>query len=80
MYDYTVTVNTIGTGSITFTISKKITVYVAFKIPKNIVQALTGGTSKTWVTDKLAPFHVGVGPADPFSSIWYAAGAKQRAA
>jgi len=79
-YDYTVTVNAIGTGGITSTISKKITVYVAFEIPKTIVQSLTGGTSKTWVTDNLAPGHVGVGPADAFSPIWYAADANQRAA
>ena len=72
-YDYTVTINAIGTGGTTSTISKKIKVFVAFTIPADIVQFLTNGSSKKWGTDKAAPGHVGVGPADAFSPIWYAA-------
>lgn len=71
--DYTVTVNAIGTGGITSSISKRITVFVDFTIPANILQALTGGSSKIWVTDKESPGHFGVGPADQFEPIWYAA-------
>ena len=36
-YDYTVTINAIGTGGTTSTISKKIKVFVAFTIPADIV-------------------------------------------
>ena len=39
-YDYTITVNAIGTGGIISTITKKIKVFVAFEIPAAILQAL----------------------------------------
>lgn len=79
-FEYVITVNAVGTGGVTSTISRKIKVFVAFEIPADIVQNLTGGSSKTWVTDNLAPGHVGVGPANEFSPIWYAATANQREA
>ncbi|MGC4100722.1 PKD domain-containing protein [Ferruginibacter sp.] len=72
-YDYTITVNAIGTAGIISSISKKIRVFVAFVIPSAILQSLTNGTSKVWVTDKDANGHFGVGPNDQFSPIWYAA-------
>lgn len=78
-FDYIVTVNAIGTGGTMATFSKKITVFVAFEIPTYIVEALTGGTQKTWITDKTAPGHVGVGPNTEFSPIWYAAAPNERA-
>jgi len=78
--DYNVTVNAIGTGGIISNISKKITVFVAFNIPSDILQNLTAGASKIWVCDKNADAHFGVGPSDGFSPIWYAAGANSRAA
>ncbi|KAF0242264.1 MAG: Glycosyl hydrolase family 16 [Chitinophagaceae bacterium] len=78
--DYMVTINAVGTGGAISTISKKITVFVAFEIPANIVAALTGGSAKTWITDKGAPGHFGVGPANEFSPIWYAAGPNSREA
>lgn len=70
---YTVTVNAIGTGGATSTISKKVKVFVAFEIPQAIITALTGGSSKTFITDKEAPGHFGVGPANGFTPSWYAA-------
>ena len=71
--DYTITVNAIGTGGATSTISKKIKVFVAFVIPAPIIDALTGGSSKVWITDKDATGHFGVGPNNQFAPIWYAA-------
>lgn len=76
--EFMVTVNAIGKGGTTSTISKKIKIFVAFEIPAAIVSSLTGGSSKVWVVDKDAPGHVGVGPADQFSPIWYAAGPGSR--
>lgn len=70
---YTITVNAIGTGGVMSTISQKITVFVAFKIPDNIATSLTNNASRTWVTDKDSPGHVGVGPASSFGPDWYAA-------
>lgn len=78
--EYTISVNVIGTGGAISTISKKIKVFVAFEIPTAIVTAMTGGSSKTWVTDKAEPGHFGVGPSDAFGPIWYAAGPNSREA
>lgn len=71
--EYTITVNAVGTGGAISTISKKVKVFVAFEIPTVILNALTGGTSKVWVTDKDAPGHFGVGPNTEFAPIWYSA-------
>jgi hypothetical protein len=79
-YDYTINVNAVGTGGIISTISKKIKVFVAFEIPAAILQALTNGSSKVWITDKDAVGHFGVGPNDQFAPIWYAATPNSREA
>jgi hypothetical protein len=78
--DYTITVNAIGTGGILSTISKRVTVFVAFQIPTYIVTALTNNASRKWETDKSASGHVGVGPNDQFAPIWYAADPNSRSA
>jgi hypothetical protein len=78
-FDYTITVNAIGTGGTTSTISKKISVFVAFDIPAEILQNLTNGSSLIWVTDRTTPGHVGVGPADGFTPSYYAAAPNERA-
>ncbi len=78
--DYTISINAIGTGGVTSTISKTIRVFVAFEIPAEILAALTNGSSKTWVTNKEAPGHFGVGPADGFAPSYYAAGPNSREA
>lgn len=77
---YTITVNAIGTGGAISTISKRITVFVAFEIPATVLNPLTGTGSKVWVTDNDAPGHFGVGPNTEFSPIWYAAGPNTREA
>ena len=45
-FDYTITVNAIGTGGAISSISKKISVFVLFVIPPPILAASTNGTSK----------------------------------
>ncbi|MFY8004827.1 MAG: PKD domain-containing protein, partial [Chitinophagaceae bacterium] len=76
--EYTITISAIGTGGAVSTISKKVTVFVAFEIPANIVSALTNGSSKVWVTNKDVPAHFGVGPVASFSPDWYQAGPNER--
>ena len=78
--DYIVTVRAVGTGGAVSVISKKVTVFVAFTIPQTILDALTGTGSRTWMTDKEAPGHFGVGPSDGFGPIWYAATPNSREA
>lgn len=77
---YLITVNAIGTGGSISTISKSITVFVAFVVPAPIVAALTNGTARVWITDKDAQDHFGVGPSDAFYPIWYGAGPNTREA
>lgn len=77
---YTISVNAIGTGGAISTISKTITVFVAFVIPDAIIQAFTNGTAKTWVTDNDAPGHFGVGQNDLFFPNYYAAAPNTREA
>ncbi|MFD0794880.1 PKD domain-containing protein [Mucilaginibacter litoreus] len=76
--DYNIIVSAIGTGGVTSTLTKKITVFVDFKIPAEILQDLTNGSSQTWVTARETPGHVGVGPADSFGPDYYAAEPNQR--
>ncbi|OOQ59789.1 PKD domain-containing protein [Mucilaginibacter pedocola] len=76
--DYTVIVSAIGTGGVTSTTSKKITVFVAFEIPAEIMANLTGGSSKTWVIARETPGHVGVGPNNTYASDYYSADPNQR--
>lgn len=83
-FDYTVSVNAVGTAGTTSTISKKIKVFVAFVIPTNIVEALTGTGSKVWMTARETPGHFGVGPAagdtpaHMFTPFWYGAQPNER--
>lgn len=79
-YEYTITVNAVGTGGILSSITKKVKVFVAFEIPADMLQALTNGSSKVWITDKDAVGHFGVGPNDQFAPIWYAATPNSREA
>lgn len=77
-FTYNIVVTAIGTAGVTSTASKQITVFVAYTIPADIVANLTGGSTKTWITDNLTPGHVGVGPADGFTPSYYAADPNQR--
>jgi hypothetical protein len=77
-FDYIITVTAVGTGGVSTTTSKKITVFVAYVIPPEIVANLTGGSSKVWITDNLTPGHVGVGPTTSFAPDYYAAGPNER--
>lgn len=70
-YNYTVTVNAVGTAGTTTTISKKITVFVAFEIPAAMLKSLTNNSSKTWILDKTKYGSLGMGPVGGFTSIWW---------
>ena len=78
-FDYILTVSAVGTGGATSTASKKLTVFVDYIIPEEIVQNLTNGSSQTWVTDRETVGHVGVGPVDTYTSDYYSATPNQRA-
>ena len=77
---YTITVKAIGTAGAMTSISKQVTVFVAFSLPDDILQNLTNGSSRVWITDQDASGHFGVGPNAEFSPIWYAASPNSREA
>ena len=77
---YQVVVNAIGKGGVMSTVTKSVSVFVAFDIPPAIIEFLTKGTSRTWVTAKDQPGHFGVGPTTDFSPIYYAATPNSREA
>jgi hypothetical protein len=79
-FEYNVSVNAIGTGGTTSTLTKKIKVFVNFQIPAAILQSITGGTSKIWITDKNVNGHFGVGANDQFFPNYYAATPNSREA
>ena len=82
--EYIITVNAIGTGGATSTISKKVKVFVAFEIPSAIMTGLTNDTSKIWISDKGTKGHFGIGPAandaepETFYPKWYEADPNSR--
>jgi hypothetical protein len=81
---YTITVNAIGTGGSISTVSKQVTVFVAFTIPANIVTSLTNNASRVWITDKAALGHFGVDDPNRFTLDpgvwWYGASPNSREA
>ena len=77
---YTISVNAIGTAGVMSTISKQVKVFVNFVIPAAILQNLTNGSSRVWITDHDAPGHFGVGAADQFTPNYYSASPNSREA
>lgn len=78
--EYNITVNAIGTAGAISTFTKKIKVFVNFVIPADILQNLTNGSSKTWVSDRNAPGHFGVGASSEFFPNYYSATPNSREA
>lgn len=80
---YRVTVTAIGTGGITSSVSKDVTVYYAYQVTPDIVTKLTGDSpeGKKWVVDKDAYGHMGMGPGpdrpdgtpETFEATWWQA-------
>lgn len=79
-YNFTITVNAIGTGGATSTLTKTVSVYIVFQLDPAMIQNLTNGSSKIWVTDKDAVGHFGVGAGDSFTPNYYAASPNSREA
>jgi len=77
--DYTVRVIAYGPGGVATNTTIDLSVNVVYEAPADLIQTLTGGSSRDWTWEKEAPAHLGVGPvADdggvPVGEpIWYAA-------
>lgn len=79
-FNYTITVNAIGTGGAVSTISKSIYLYVSYQLDATTIEELTGNSSKVWIIDHNASGHVGVGPTASFTPDYYAANPNERSA
>jgi hypothetical protein len=60
--EYIITVKAFGKGGLVATSSSKVRVFVSFKIPTFIVEALTNNSSRTWMADHENAGFFGVGP------------------
>ncbi len=75
--DYTVKVIAYGPGGIATNTTTDITVDVIYEAPTDLIQILTGGSSRDWEWEKEVPAHLGVGPNNgddglPLGEpIWY---------
>jgi hypothetical protein len=77
---YTLTIVAYGAGGTASNITHDITVESVFNPAIEIVSALVGDGSKTWVVDKSVPGHFGVGPWSDSSVIpeWWSAGVDEK--
>ena len=79
VHDYTITVVAYGEGGAATTVTKEVSVRSVFSPDPKIVTDLTGDDSKTWVVDKSAPGHFGVGPWEGAATpVWWSAGVNEK--
>lgn len=76
--NYLVRINAIGTGGALSTTATQLSINVLFDLPADIINFLTAGNARTWVTAKETPGHFGVGPTDVFWPSYYSATPNQR--
>ena len=76
---YRITVVAFGTGGISSSTTKDITVRSDFVPDPAIVTAITNNGSKTWIVDKDVPGHFGVAPwENVFFPLWWEAGVDEK--
>lgn len=60
--DYNLQVIAFGKGGVSSNATQEVTVFVDFKLPVEVISALTNNSSKQWYWKKSIPGHLGVGP------------------
>jgi hypothetical protein len=76
---FVVTLVAYGAGGVSSTKTVEVEVFVAYTPPADLVTMLTADNSRTWRIKAEGPGHLGVGPADGFSPIWYSANPNDKA-
>lgn len=76
---YAVTAEAIGTGGVSASKSVEVEVLVLYAPPADLLQMLVGDSSRTWRIKAEVPAHMGVGPADEVTPIWWTAGPSEKA-
>jgi len=79
-FKYTVTVVAIGTAGITSSKSMEVEVKATYVIPADMLTMLTSDSARTWRIENETAGHMGVGPADSATPIWWAAAPNDKAA
>jgi len=70
---YTITVLAFGTAGVSSSETIQLDVLVVYEPPADLLTMLTGDSSRTWRIKAEGVGHFGVGPADGFEPIWWAA-------
>lgn len=70
---FEITITAYGPAGISSARSVEVDVLRNFEPNPELVEFLTGNSSKVWVIDSLAAGHMGVGPAEGFSPDWWSA-------
>jgi len=73
LHSYTVTVVALGTGGSGSSKSVEVEVLALYEPPADLIEMLTGGSARTWRIKAESPGHMGVGPADEISPVWWGA-------
>ena len=76
---FVVTLVAYGAGGVATTKTVEVEVFVAYTPPAELVTMLTANNTRTWKIKSTAVGHLGVGPADGFTPIWYAAAPNDKA-
>lgn len=76
---FVVTLVAYGAGGVSSTQTVEVEVFVAYTPPAELVTMLTSNNTRTWKIKSTAVGHFGVGPADGFTPIWYAANPNDKA-
>jgi hypothetical protein len=73
LHTYTVSVIAIGVAGVQSSTSVEVEVLATYNPPADLIQMLTGGSSRTWRLKAEAAGHFGVGPADADAPLWWSA-------
>lgn len=79
-FTYTVTVVAIGKGGLTTSAPIQVEVLALYTPPADLITMLTNDNSRVWRIKNESVGHMGVGPADALTPIWWAAPANDKSA
>jgi len=73
LHKYVVQVLAIGAAGIQSSTSIEVEVLATYNPPADLLEMLTGGSSRTWRVKAEAAGHLGLSPADAFAPSWWSA-------
>ena len=79
IHKYAVTVVAMGAAGNQTSETVEVEVLAEYEPPADLIEMLTGGSSRSWRVKAESAGHMGVGPPDADSPIWWAAGPYDKA-